>query len=391
MRALILSAISLVFAIDSAVATEFAIINARIFTAVNSEIVENGSILIREGRFAAIGENIELPEDIEVIDAQNALVTPGLMNGATRLGLVEMGGASATNDAAVTTGALGADFDISYAVNKNSTSIALARADGITRAATIPSGTATPPFLGAPAIIRLDASDETIIKGVAAIAVQIGGESSSSAGGSRAAQWILLQKALREAQKFNPTDSEEDLPPLARVLSNDVPLVIDTHRESDIRNAIGMAKQYEIRMIIIGASEAWRAVDAIDDADVSFVLNPIINVPERFDSIGSRSDAAQLISQAGAPIAFKSYGIHESYNAGIGVREAAGTAVANGLAWAEAMRALTIYPAQMWGVDTKNGTLSHRVTERILLFGPAIRLNHRRRHCAYGSAVRSFL
>ncbi|WP_300379088.1 amidohydrolase family protein [Henriciella sp.] len=375
---------------SAAAAQDLMIRNARIFTGEDRAVIENGAVLVRDGIIKQVGAEVIPPEGVTSLDAGGALLTYGFMNGATQLGLVEMGSSGAATDTGMDKGHLGAAFDISYAINPNSTLIPLARADGLTMAAIVPGQSDQPPFTGMPALLQLDGSGDSTARRKVAVSVTIGGASAEESGGSRAAQWMQLRRALNEA-----AEEKEERPgreaqescaayghqALRQVLAREIPLVIATRRESDIRNAVRLAGDYELRLILVGADEAWRAATEIAGRDVGVVLNPLINLPESFDSIGARNQAVHLLAKAGVSVAFMRSGIHASYNAGLGIREAAGTAVAYGMPWDEALRALTVYPARMWGVGDTHGLIAPGYSADLVLWeGDPLEPSSRAKH-----------
>ena len=325
--------------------------------------IDNATVLIRDGRIISVAAGGAAPGDARIIDAKGAIVTPGLMNAATQLGLVETGQADETNDMATTNATLGAGFDIQYALNADSVLLPVARADGLTRAVSYPSGSGSAPFTGQAAVIDLNGGPEILDAAQAALYAQVGSNSLSGAGGSRAGQWQLLRNALGDARDaVKPKDAKptRDQQAIARVLDGTVPLVILAQRESDIRQAIALAKDFGIHVVIMGGDEAWRCADALAAAHIAVVLDPMDNLPISFDQIGARLDNAARLDKAGVKTAFYSSGntIYLSYNAGLGMREAAGLAVANGMDYEHALAAMTRAPAEIFGIANHYGTLA---------------------------------
>lgn len=358
-----LSAIVLVFAVafgvarpNSAAADTLAIVHAEAWTMTGAEPVKDATIVVNDGKIVAVQAGTSPPAGARVLDAKGRRVTPGLIHAATRLGLVELPDAKETQDAAISAGSFGAGFDIQYALNPNSPLIALARADGLTSAVSYPASTKTAPFSGMGAALRLHAGDSVLDRPGVGVFVTIGGYSSEGAGGSRAAQWLLLRGALDAARKA--ASRTIDVQALEQVLSGAVPLAISTNRESDIRQAIRLAADYKVRVVIIGGAEAWRTADALAAAQIPVIVDPEENLPDSFDSIGLRADNAALLHKAGVKVAtVVMTGSHQSFNAGLSMREGAGRAVANGLPYIEALRAVTVIPAQIWGMADRYGTI----------------------------------
>ncbi|ESQ85175.1 hypothetical protein AEAC466_05555 [Asticcacaulis sp. AC466] len=348
----------------TASAQDFAIQHADAWPMTGVGKVADATIVVKDGRIVSLTAGGPVPAGLAVIDAQGRTVTPGLMNAATQLGLVETGAASETNDQSVSNTSLGASFDIQYALNRNSVLLPVARADGLTRAVSYPSSAGTAPFMGQAAVIHLKENDDILERAGAALYVQIGSASLAAAGGSRSAQWQLLRNALTDARLYRPGKPDQplnrgDAEALQKVL-NGQRLVILTQRESDIRQAIALAKDFHLRIAIMGGDEAWRCAPELAAARIPVILDPMDNLPVSFDQIGARLDNAAILARAGVEIAIYASGntIYLSYDAGESMRQAAGMAVGNGLPYEAALRAITAGPARIFGIDDHYGTLS---------------------------------
>ncbi|WP_447728643.1 amidohydrolase family protein [Sphingomonas koreensis] len=362
----LVSLIALAAAIPAAAQT-LAVTHAEAWTMDGAEPVRDATIVIADGKVVSVTAGGAVPEGATVIDARGKPVTPGLVNGATQIGLVEVSGSGDTRDQA-STDERNAGFDVSRALNGNSTLVSLARADGVTRALIYPSPSRFAPFNGEASIARLrDGVDILDARDVAVYAV-IGGGAWDKLG-SRASQWSVLRKALSDAKRAAAAHEDGEKrgrkgehrgPPPGRrggeelirtVLRGEVPLAIQTHRESDIRQAAALAREFGIRVVIVGGAEAWRAADVLAAAKIAVVLDPQVNLPATFDQLGARQDNAALLTRAGVTVAIGQAGgaIHSNYNAGMGLREGAGIAVANGLSYVQALRAVTINPLSIWG------------------------------------------
>jgi imidazolonepropionase-like amidohydrolase len=144
---------------------------------------------------------------------------------------------------------------------------------------------------------------------------------------------------------------------LQAVLERRIPLVLIAHRESDLRQAMAIVDDYNIRVVLVGAEEGWRCAEQLASRKIPVVLNPYASTPETYDQMGARLDNAAILDRAGVVISFKAAFVHVSYNAGIAIREGAGIAVANGLPWPQAIKALTTNAAETWGIAAHYGTL----------------------------------
>jgi imidazolonepropionase-like amidohydrolase len=350
-----------------AMAETIAITHAKAWTMTTADSLENATIVITDGKITSVSSGGTVPSAARLIDAKGQPVTPGLIHAATHLGLLEVSSSTDTVDSGVKSGSsLGAAFDVQYAINPNSTLVQLARADGVSRAITYPVNGGVAPFSGTGALLRLADSSDLIERTHIGVFAVIGGRSSSDAGGSRAAQWKLLRTALDSAKTglasaASPATRTPEFLALEPVLAGKEPLAISVNRESDIRQAIKLASDYALKVVIIGGVEAWMAADALAAAKIPVILDPEANLPGNFDELGARLDNAALLHEAGVTIAtiVIAGGIHQSYNAGLSMREGAGLAVANGLPYIDGLRSITSVPAQIWGVADRCGTIAN--------------------------------
>lgn len=361
----------------SASAQTIAVTNAEAWTMESDQPVSGATILIEDGRILSVTAGGAVPADATVIDARGKPVTPGLVNAATQIGLLEVASSTDTRDDA-STDERTPGFDPSRALNGNSTLVSLARADGITRALIYPSPARGGPLSGEPSFARLRDGVNILDRSSVAIYTVIGGGAWDRLG-ARAQQWTVLRKLLSDARRAVPPPAPEmkgkrkskpaepapgangpsggpSMPPgggasFGDVVTGKLPLAIQTNRESDIREAAALAKEFGVKVIIVGGAEAWRAADVLAAAKVAVVLDPLANLPFFFDQVGARQDNAVILTRAGVPVAFGLAGglIHSTYNAGMALREGAGVSVANGLTHAEALRAVTVNPLSIWG------------------------------------------
>jgi imidazolonepropionase-like amidohydrolase len=216
-------------------------------------------------------------------------------------------------------------------------------------------------FAGQGARLYLAGRSDIVARARVAVFVTAGGAGAHAAGGSRAAIWGLLRNALEEARRlragpspFKPRDQLQnhvDLEALIPVLDRRVPLAIVANREADIRQAIAVGHDYDVSIVIVGGAEAWRAADILAARHVPVIVDPLDELPVSFDSIGARRDNAALLARAGVMLSFSvsGQGIYLSYDVGPALREGAGIAVANGLPYAQAVRAITQTAGRIWG------------------------------------------
>ena len=333
--------------------------NTTIMTASDLGILKNTDLLIENGLFAAIGKNLNT-NDAKIIDASNMIVTPGLIAPHSQLGLVEIELERQTRDDS--TDHYSAGFSIVNAFNPSSTLIPYNRSGGITSAIVIPSS-ARSIYSGMASVFKLDGElvTDSIAKDIA-MAVSFGAGSDS-----RASQILMLEDSFEKVLRFK--DSREqyslladfdyddytirDLEAILRVLNKEIPLIVRSNRAKDLLRMISLSNQYGIKIIFYGAKEGWRIADVLAREGIPVILDPMDNIPDSFDAIAARMDNASLLNAAGVKILITSQSTHNSYLS----RQGAGNAVAYGLPQDEALKALTINVADVFGLSKNRGSI----------------------------------
>ncbi|WP_114954295.1 amidohydrolase family protein [Sphingosinicella terrae] len=349
-------------------AETFLIANARIATMGRAGTIERGSILVRDGRIAAVGADVAAP-DARRIDAGGRIVTPGLIASGTGLGLIEVRSVDAANDRATRLPGISAAFDAGYGLNPDSLLVPVARLSGITRAIATPTyaeGTgAERLFAGQAAAVTLGGQPMLMRRGVAMV-LALGEDGAERAGGARGAALTSLRAILADVRDFarrraaydrgETRDyllSRADLEALVPVVERRMKLLVSVNRASDIRDALAFAREERVGIILEGVAEGWRVAAEIAAAGVPVLLTPVDNLPASFEALGATLDNARLLQRAGVLVGFQGNGNHRERE----LRYNAGNAVAAGLAWEQGLAAVTINPARIFGLDDRVGSI----------------------------------
>lgn len=363
-RSAAMAVLATVVAAAAAQAQTTAITNARIHT-LAGPVIEQGTLVIRDGRIAAVGADITVPENARVIDAGGKIVTPGFFDASTSLGIVEIGGISGTDDSGTSVDRLTAAFNVADALNPLATAIPVTRVEGITRAVLVPDGNTI--LRGQGVLIHLagERASDMIVRNPVGVYVTLGESGANRAGGSRAAAMLLLREALQDARDYganrnafmagNRRDyalSRLDLEALQPVLRRDVPLIISVNRAADILNVLRFAEEENVRVILSGVEEGWMVAADLAEADVPVVLNSMNNIPG-FDNLGATLENAARLYGAGVTVMLSSFDGSNVRN----LRQVAGNAVSYGLPHEAALAAVTRVPAEVFGIDDDYGTL----------------------------------
>ncbi len=358
-RNALIAAASLLLAAHAAADTLF-IHDATVHTAALPPIVQDADILVRDGRIERIGVDLEAPADATVIEAGGRPVTPGLFAGITAHGLVEIGAVEDTVDsslsaAGATSPGMHPEFDVTPAYNPHSSVIPVTRIEGLTWS--LLGAAQNESIVGGQGRAVLFDDGYGSFLGDPVLYIAIGGGASGKSGGSRAAQWMLLEQALAEAGSDLDWTPAPLLTPAGREALSGFTrrglVVFNADRASDILQVIAFAERHGLNAAIAGGAEAWRVADRLAEAGVAVLLDPLSNLPADFDRLGARLDNAVLLHRAGVTLAFTGAGTHHARK----LRQAAGNAVAHGLPWQAALAALTANPASILGLEDGFGTL----------------------------------
>jgi imidazolonepropionase-like amidohydrolase len=349
-------------------AQTIAITGGKVFP-VSGAPIENGTVLIRDGKIIAVGSNLSIPSDAQRIDASGKWVTPGIFNAATILGIMEVGAVQETVDVGAKGNGNGvtASFRAWEGFNPASPLLQVTRNDGITTVVVMPAGNM---IAGQAAVFDLvdgAARGDLLLRAPVAIIADLG-STGPDRGASRGEVLQRFRDVLNDARDFprRRADFEKaqtrdlaarraDLEALQPVVQGRMLLVIDADRASDIENALLLAKEFGLKIAISGATEAWKVADQLAAAKVPVIVGALNNIPRNFSMLGARQDNAAVLQKAGVRVIINDGA--DAFNAR-NVKYSAGVAVSFGLPWDEALRAVTQNPAELYGVGDRVGTLT---------------------------------
>jgi imidazolonepropionase-like amidohydrolase len=332
--------------------------------------IEHGTVIITNGKITAVGgAGVAVPAGATKIDASGKWVTPGLFNSATSLGLAEGNPQSGGYNESRAKGekGLSASFNAWEGMNPAATFIAETRRDGVTTAMVAPAAGSL--FNGRAAVV--DLNGETVaamlVKGPVAMVAELG-----DVGDARGEQFAHFREILSDAKTYglrkvaydngairSMAASREDLEALAPVVAGTMPLIVSANKAADIRAALGIAKQFGLKLVIEGGAEAWECAKELAAAHVPVMAGAMNNIPGSFSTLGHRQENLALLRAAGVEVVIVGDGGglgEDNYNAR-NVRYEAGNAVAYGMKWDDALRAVTLAPAEVLGVADRVGSL----------------------------------
>lgn len=358
-------------AATAASAQTIAITGGKVYP-VSSAPIENGTVLIRDGIIVAVGAGIAIPASALRVDATGKWVTPGLINSATQLGLVEVGQiANTRDDAARGRDNIAAAFTAWEGVNTQSVLIAPARREGVTSIVVLPGGNHL--VAGQAALLNLveGMASDMVVRAPIAMLAQV--QSALSAGvGARGELLVKLRELIEDTRAFirnrpayeraatrDFAASRLDLQAMIPVVEGRLPLLVAADKAGDIDAALRIGRENDIKIIIGGGAEAWMIADKLAAARVPVLTGAMNNIPGSFTTLGQAQENAGLLRRAGVQVVVignAGNGDEETFNVR-NIRQEAGNAVTYGMSWTDALRSVTLTPAEVFGVAARVGSL----------------------------------
>lgn len=359
----------------------YAIRGARIVT-VSGATIENGTIVIENGKITAVGANVTVPNGAETVDGAGLSVYPGMIDAGTSMGLVEIPqGANGTNDLSEV-GDMNPNERVITAVNPYSAHISITRNNGITSVLTMPRNGIV---VGQSAVINLQGATAPEMSLISANALVINFPRVATFGGfgggfgrqsvdfneavrTRDTRIEELKKMFKDAEAYGKSQAayqqdnrlsrpKTDLKMAALVpyVRGEKPIIYTAERDRDIRAVVKFADDTKTKAIIYGGGESWKSADLLRQKNISVIFTNIYSLPTRDDdAYDSLFDVAGKLQKAGVKFCIS------TGDTGAEARDLpyhAGIASAFGLPKEEALKSVTLYPAQILGVADRVGSI----------------------------------
>jgi len=348
-----------------------AITGGKLVIGDGSAPIEGGTVLIRNDRVVAAGANVTIPADARRIDATGKWVTPGIFAGFSRIGLVEVGAVTETNDMNASGSPFSAALDVQYAINPFASAVAVNRAAGVTRAVVSPT-TANSIFGGFGAIVDLGQDENPITRARAFQFVELGETGHSRAGGSRAASHIHFRALLNEASTYarNPAAFDSDLlkasdaKALLPVINGSTKLLVHVESANDILKVLDLRKDFPaLKMVLVGVNEGWRVAGHIAAAGVPVLASALSDLPYGFEDLAATQSNIGRMKAAGVKVAIGMINDRDAHQLRYSVQYAGNLVAltkvprATGLTWDEAFAAISSVPAEIMDMGGQLGSL----------------------------------
>lgn len=364
---LLLFVISAQAQVAKSVKGTFALTNATIET-VTKGTITNGTLIIKDGKITALGTNVTVPSGATTIDCSGHTIYPGMIDGNTQLGLAEVNSVSLTVDHNEI-GEVKPHMQALTAVNPNNTAIPVTRVSGVTTVMAVPTSGIIP---GTAALINLVGyNPDQMYAGYKAVVMNFPSASRRGRRDNRSPEDVkkAYEKSMKSINdlwdqvalfdKVQQANEDVDYNPaleaMIPVMKGEMNLHINVNSKDAILNALKWVKEKEMKnVVLVGVSEGWRVAEEIAEAGIPVITGPVQSTPTRASDRYDRPYAnAGLMSKAGVKVAITSGETENVRNLPFN----AGFAAAYGMGKKAALEAVTINPAQMFGVADKIGSL----------------------------------
>ncbi len=352
-----------------------AIVGATIHTVSGGDI-ENGTVLVEKGLISQVGRGLAVPPGFTVIDAAGQHLYPGMIDADTVLGLTEIGSVPGSVDISET-GKINSNVRVEASINPDSELLPVTRAAGITHVLTSPRGGL---IAGSGALIRLDGWTWEDLTAAAPVGMRINFPSYPRTGGfffgprrseedqekERKEDLKLLDETFEAARAYRKAkeagseslDPDPALEALVPVIEGKVPIMVSASEVRQIKDAIAWAEKQGLRMILVSSGDAWRVTDRLRKDDIPVVLGPILNDRFRRDEPYDTAYTMPLkLQQAGVRFCIVNGGGGFGASSTRDLPYQAGMAAAFGLPRDVALKAITLYPAEILGVGDRLGSI----------------------------------
>lgn len=346
-----------------------ALTNAKIYT-ITQGVIQNGTIVFDKGKITAVGQNVQIPADAQIINCDGKFVYPGFIAPASTIGLVEIEAVRSTRDVSES-GIYNPNAKAEVAYNPDSEIIPTIRSNGVLLANVIPDGGI---ISGRSSLMMLDGwtREDIALKRVTGLSVQFPRFSvftapyiRQSADEQRKENAKRLQeltdyfeqaRMYSEAAKNGLTENQKDIrfEAMRAVFEENLPVLFDAGEEKQIRAVVQFAQKFNLKAVIVGGNDALKCSDLLREANIPVILQKVHSVPRRDeDGYDAPYTLPAQLAAAGVKFALSDGGSWQQRN----LPFEAGTAIAFGLNENDALRALTLTPAEILGVAGKVGSL----------------------------------
>jgi imidazolonepropionase-like amidohydrolase len=345
---------------------------------------ENQDLLISKGKITKVSPGISQDnikaKNIPIIDGKGKILTPGLFEAVSYLGLMEVGTVDSTKNISIEEGVFNPSLESFYAFNSQTSRIPIERSHGVVYTMAMPNGGV---LSGKGFFFQLSDSPGTDLVKNTAMFGSVSVQEKGAFGNHYAKLWQDLRLFVDEAlfyqnnqTSFNKRNlrnlkfDERELLAFMPVLKGKLPFVVSANSYDEIRHLLDFVKEMRrrklpLKVVLFGATESWMLAKELKNLDIPVVLNATNQTVHSFSHMQNRDDLAASLAEQGVEIALTA---HEWFTYPRRIRQSAGMAVANGLDYSKAIQAITINPAQIYGLENKYARLKQNQPATFVLW-----------------------
>ena len=340
------------------------------------EPIPNGVVLIKEGRIEKVGAGLKIPSNYTVYQAK--IVTPGLVDARSVVGLSGPLNIPIDQDQPEKSSPIQPDLRAIDAYNPDDTLIGYLRVNGVT---TIHTGHGVGALVSGQTMVaktKPGLIDAVTVVPLEMLAMSLGTsvEANFTSPGTKSKEIAMLRTELIKAQVYDKKMSSKDsskqpsrdlgMEMLVKLLHGEIKALISANTSPDILSAIRLAKEFNLKLVIEGGAEAYRLIDKIKASGIEIIVHPTMARPYG-EMANMTMENAGILNKAGVPVSISSG--YEGYVPKTRViLFEAGVATANGLPYEEALKAVTLNPARLLGLDKRIGSIEKGKDADIVLY-----------------------
>ena len=343
-------------------------------------LIKNGNVLlfeengfvkrdlrVRDGKIQEIGENLAPEQGEELLEAEGKYVTPGLIDAHSHICVSEEGMGAIGDDCNDYSDALMPYLDTLDAINPFDLAVKSAVEAGVTAACTCPGSDSV--IGGMCSVINLTGTvaEDMLLKGKAAIKCSFGENPKNAGYGfkSRMGNAWLLRKCIEDALEYRHHKEEAEksgsyfridigMENMLPLLNREIPLHAHVHRADDICTAIRIAREYNLRLVLVHCTDGVSVLDYLKQFDYPVILGPTINPRSKLECMAKRFETAGIMSRAGIKVCLTAdHDVTPIYYLPVYGAQA----VKAGLDEVEGLKALTRNPAEVLGIGGRKGEI----------------------------------
>lgn len=341
---------------------------------------ENKDVLISRGKIKSIGSKLKAPKGYKTINADKNILTPGLFEPVSYLGLIEVGSVDSTRNIGLRDSAINPHLEAHYSFNSQTSRIPIERAAGVLYTMAIPNGGL---LSGQGFFYKLSDNPQTTVKSNTVMMGSVSAHIKEAFGDHYSMVWQTLHDLVNETLFYHRNISRynkgelrelkfeaEKLEAFKPILEGKMPLILAADSFDEISNLISFVKRMKkkklkLNVILFGGTESWMLAKDLKALDIPVILNATNQTVYSFAHMQNRDDLAAALTESGVEIALTA---HEWFTYPQRIRQSAGMAVANGLAYEEAIKAITSTPAKIFNLKKDYATLEQKQRATFILW-----------------------